>query len=124
MQEFTAATIREGLPALFEILVVDHDIQPSWREGYRELVWPGIEQSFRWSYYFYSTLFLPADRSKELWNMVHSGGSTSAVRGYAERYLTEDEAAKSALLALYSARQVGDQTTRGFWSMIDKIPTS
>jgi hypothetical protein len=80
-----------------------------------------VSQVFLWSYYFYSSLFLSQQRSKELWNMIQSGGSIDAVKGYAETYLTPDEAAKCALLALAAARSAGDQTTNGFWSLLDKV---
>lgn len=122
MAQFTHDTIKEGPEAVVRMLVEDHQIKPTWVAGFRELALPVIQDVYRWSYFFYASLFFPEGRKSNLWNMIQSGTPMEAVRDYAEQFLSEDEADKAALMALAAAKQAGDRATNGFWSFLRKIP--
>jgi hypothetical protein len=122
MAQFTPDIIKEGPEAVFRMLVEDHQIKPTWVAGFRELAMPVILDIYRWSYFFYASLFFPEERTSNLWNMINSGTPMEAVRDYAEQFLSKDEAAKVALMALVAAKQGGDRATSGFWSFLNKIP--
>lgn len=122
MSQFTADTIKGGPEAIFQMLVEDHKIKPTWVTGFRELAMPVIQEVYRYSYFFYASVFFPQERRSNLWNMIQSGTPMEAVKDYADQFLSKDDAGKTALMALAAAKKAGDLATNGFWSFLRNIP--